>query len=916
MGDHPSRWEEVLVNGNAQTEHVDPRRRGGLGPLVQRPLAWASLAAIALVVGCEGGGPAPLEPSKRSRMIGQSEMTDPGLQQPGKVAPAAEPREEPEPSSDLGAGAAESAGPAAATALPDGLAEWTKEHFVLARKRRDPRLLQAVQYLGSTQAGKPEAVEILVELLKPVEPEPTPGVGGLPGGAAPADMPAPEAQLAQEGSGSGGVGVSLAVPLAGGGPGMGGYNAPQAPGLDPQLLQAVMVALVANNTESAWEALRSIVTGQLKTADDRAVTFMALQALGQKPSGANEEVLFYALTQAAEKNYRPASNVTSTTQPGGVMGEEMGGAGQTDLTAGELQQQVQQLLENTASASLRQRVAEYLVKKSTPQATRFRLRTMMEQNRPENIPAQLVIYQDRENKPLPEMLARFETQFATFSAEALGHVLGVVADAPPTVVPPAPAAPGQPPAAPGSGWGPPPGEQPSAGGSGWGPPPGEPTAQPGVGPNMGGPGMGDIVSGASGAGSGGSAAAAGASFGGPAANPLTGSPAGGFALPGGSMFGPSALGSPGAAMAGPSDPDLIYRVAKQLWGASFANVVGSRLVTIPNLTQQSPLLLMARTMPVDVVRAKLYAVLKQHLNDGPGQVIGAAPGSPYGSGPMDVGLGGAEMGGGAVGLAGGVGVGAGVGVGGMGGGVGAETGLMGGGLGAPGAAPAVGNLYEPGFLVVVKMLPIEKPPVAARPGRTPREPAGGAGGEIGVPGGALGLGPAPEASGDPSQAWTQATESLVKAICQQCLIAAKRQSQPDAGGELPIPLHPGARVTARYNLKWPAHAPAKLTGFQMDPLEVHYVCIEDTTDPVRLLRHYKSKMKRNHREIGNNEGAWFAMVQDGSVPGRKQSIDVLITRPSGAPTGPPPVAQPGQRNPGEPLVIQILTVEVKDPRGV
>ncbi|MBN2021317.1 MAG: hypothetical protein JW809_00850 [Pirellulales bacterium] len=844
-------------------------------------IGLVALGAVVVIAGCEGGSPKPINPVKRERLVGQPEVLDPGLQQPGQVAPPPEPTAPapgPEASPTDAPPTAQQPAP-----VPDDVTKWKKDDFIRAKKTSNQRLLEAIQYLAVTHVGKPEAAEILRELLKPVEPEQAPPAGeSVP--APPAAAPAP----ALTGSGTsrmsmGGPAQEIPEmpsmgPSAPGMMGPSGFGSPQAGQLGPQGVQAVISALLANKTDPARQTLRDVVTGGLKTEDDRTAATSAIAALCVEQSPANDAVLLVALTEP--EKYRKSSGAGGSggshdvplgagmavgPPPGGL-----GASGPPELSAEDLQRETQRLVEQTAGDALRERIARYLVQPSTSMATRARLRSMMEQAIPQNVAAQLVIYQDRQSNPEPQMKERFETYFAKYSATALAYVLGVLADVE------TPAAPTPGPQTPASGWGSG-ASQPA--GSGWG----------GTGGSVG--TMSGTVGGGRGTGG--------------AMGMAVGLPSGGAAAPGGldPLGGPSSpIGATPTA-----DPALIYRVAKRLWEPAFCGAVDTRLAQAPNLAQPNNLVPLARTMPVDVVRAGLFALLKRRVADGPANVISAAPRGAMGGGPA---IGGMAFGAGG----GGMGV-SGIGASPMGmGGIGAGPMGMPSGMDAP-----VEEMYDPGFLIVVKLLPRE--PTPAPRARSLRGPTGD--GQTGAPDSAatgmgVGLGVGGNvggntgAGGDVVEQWNGATEALVKRICQQCAVAASRPGAPVGGASTPIEPHPGAQVTTRFDLKWPANMPAKLAGFALDPLEVHYVRIEENADPVRLLNYYKRVMKRKHREVGHNEGAWYDLIQDAQTAGRKQSIDVLITRPSGATPGAAP-PQPGAKANAEPLVIEILSVEMNDP---
>jgi hypothetical protein len=165
----------------------------------------------------------------------------------------------------------------------------------------------------------------------------------------------------------------------------------------------------------------------------------------------------------------------------------------------------------------------------------------------------------------------------------------------------------------------------------------------------------------------------------------------------------------------------------------------------------------------------------------------------------------------------------------------------------------------------------------------------------------------------------RASEALLREICAQCEAAAAVGGGGGSTDALPIKLHPDAEVARRYDFKLPENAPGKFAQFKLDAVEIHYARIEESAQPLKLLSHYARETKKKHREVGNNEGAWFDNVMNTDTPGRKLSIDVLITRPQGSagvPAADPAAGARGAKKPQEePLVVQILTIEMKDPSG-
>ena len=135
---------------------------------------------------------------------------------------------------------------------PKDFAKWKPDDYFVAQRDNDPRLLEAVSYLGQGFADKEKAAEILLKLLE-----------GLPPSADSDDGPA--------GRGAGG----------------------------DQLVEAIVAALAAIDTPSARRAIEQLAAGEFKTSDNRAAAAAAVAALLSRPSRENEDALFRVVTLAA-----------------------------------------------------------------------------------------------------------------------------------------------------------------------------------------------------------------------------------------------------------------------------------------------------------------------------------------------------------------------------------------------------------------------------------------------------------------------------------------------------------------------------------------------------------------------------------------------------------------------------------------
>ena len=166
-------------------------------------IAWGGLIVLVcsvFLLGCGGGSDAP--PADSGAGVAPVDEGHPEPAMPEDAMPADEPSapsEEPAAPGDESAAmdepAAEGTPPAEAEEAPEGesadvavaepaeavaprpedFAAWEDKDFRSAKEDRDPKLLDAVAYLGESASGDAEAAELLVELLTTSEdPEPEP----------------------------------------------------------------------------------------------------------------------------------------------------------------------------------------------------------------------------------------------------------------------------------------------------------------------------------------------------------------------------------------------------------------------------------------------------------------------------------------------------------------------------------------------------------------------------------------------------------------------------------------------------------------------------------------------------------------------------------------------------------------------
>lgn len=409
--------------------------------------------------------------------------------------------------------------------------------------------------------------------------------------------------------------------------------------------------------------------------------------------------------------------------------------------------------------------------------------------------------------------------------------------------------------------------------------------------------------------------------------------------PGGTAGLPSGLSVVELAKQYAKDPELAYRVGRQLWGSVFLPLALEKLDALPSLQKGAAEIMLASTVPLDSVRARLHQVLMNHHAEGPKPLEAA-------------GLGGVVI-------------------------------------------------TDPGLLVVVKALPRKdlepekmtalqryrrgagqgagatmpagqdpkKGKGAAKKGAAAKPRPGEAGSEapgIATPGGPM-AGPDGSAAfmggqqtgQAPEYQWMDASEKLARAMCEwfaAAAAAAAKKGVEVSEDVRPIEIPASANVVAEYHFSWPKDLAKAdgLTGVSPDPMMIHYIRMEQKTSPRKVFAYFRTGnriLRPAEHPVAN--GFWMESFRP--VPGtdRQRSVDIFISKkelaakekpsdvsggmpgmagPGGYPgmpgpgegmSGPPGVPgpggmQPGQRDPAEKdevgdLVVEILAVEVKSP---
>ncbi|MBN2021613.1 MAG: hypothetical protein JW809_02360 [Pirellulales bacterium] len=212
---------------------------------------------------------------------------------------------------------------------PDDVRLWRKRDFRDARAQADPRLVQAVGFLGRDFVGKANAARLLGEILSPQ----------LPGG--------------------GSMSTSRAA------------SAYVRPGADAAT-DAIVLALIENDTTLAHGALEAVVTASTD-GGSQSVAQRVLQRFAEAPDPRTEPLLVRALTQSY------------AAQPSAT--------GRADARDRQQARLAETALAHGASESFREALAKYVVEAGTPLTLRSLYGGLLEEPRAENLPAQIVLYQ-------------------------------------------------------------------------------------------------------------------------------------------------------------------------------------------------------------------------------------------------------------------------------------------------------------------------------------------------------------------------------------------------------------------------------------------------------------------------------------------------------------------------------------------
>lgn len=776
--------------------------------------------------------------------------------------------------------------------LPEDLSAWTAEHFSLARKKQDKKLFDALDRLISdATAGQrvDEAVSVLRSLLeRPATPQAAGGPGAGPYGSPMYGSPStiPEEGYSPE------SGYPGAPPMA----------QPQAaqskdPKFEPELLKIVAAGIVKIANAASLEVINDLLEGKIEVINDRLAVGTTLQGVVEQiEQPIYEDLVIKVLCNpprmpktggvpgapgmggypgmpspeyGSPGSYPSPESMTYESEPSAEYGSGypgypgagypgMGGAPQSKMKGEEIQRLLFELAKNSLTEKIRMALAAHVMDPSTRQSDRQLFMPILTQPVPDNLPVLLVFLQKGDSKqPLVAWIMDVLTDMtsavfaAVLGAEDPNGLNDLLALAQQRRVPGMaggqPGMPGYPGYSSPEGYGsmptgyapgasPPIATLPGPGQYPGGFPPGEeyPT-ETSVGPYPGQPGM------------------------------RPGPQAGLIVTP----QGLPKLAAAERRLAVRGLPrDVALQVAPKLWSSTVIDFVDSRLRQARSLKDNPREILLAATLPVDVIRARLTALFRANLDSGPEPLTALGFGN---------------------------------------------------------------NLFvDPGLVVVLKTLPREdlpKPntpfpqgrppfrrPFRGQPGQPGMRPYPGAEGEHSYPGGGpYGSGmtsPQGQPALTPKMRWMLMSESLGRSVCGKLKEAGDRLATLDPTSLDTVAqkrppefqaLHPNSAVIAEFHLDWPnSQLKQELPDVQFDPMRVHYIRVESHSSPNVVAGFYRRKVSTlNQRTI--SDGIWLDALQtltDGKP--RRQSLDIFITHDAGE-IGPQDQVD---------VVVELLSVEI------
>jgi len=219
-------------------------------------------------------------------------------------------------------------------------------------------------------------------------------------------------------------------------------------------------------------------------------------------------------------------------------------------------------------------------------------------------------------------------------------------------------------------------------------------------------------------------------------------------------------------------------------------------------------------------------------------------------------------------------------------------------------------IRDPGLLIAIKTIPWKN-----RPKQATDANQGGYGSGLGAPGAGGPRAPGGDQgakkenrSGDSTEKWRDATESLVRGLFARFAAANRKENVPPAP---PIKV-PKGEIKAEYYLKWPDELPDNLKNLGIAPMTIHYLQIE-TKDPNAATNlSTQVKMRRTHGIPG---GFWYENRLTHNN-GMLSSLDVMVTKSNpdgggfGAVGGAPAGGYGASGGRGKEKALQLSTVDM------
>ncbi|MBN2293862.1 MAG: nuclear fragile X mental retardation-interacting protein 1 [Pirellulales bacterium] len=246
---------------------------------------------------------------------------------------------------------------------PRDFKDWKKRDYYLAKAEADPRLVEAVEYLGNQFAGDEHAAVLLAELLLP----------GLPRG-------------------------------------MEDVKVKALRGSRNTLTETLVGALLKNRTESALNTLKTVILHP-QPGDGVAVAQKVLQCLARNPCKQTEPIILEALLHPTEPVDKGTGHPNSRRQIRNAKDTQ------------QLVRVAQAAMASGVSEEFREELAKRITEPGLPLEYRRVYSDLLMEPWPQNISAQMVLFED--SNATKKQQARLQKQWAEYSSGALARLHGL-----------------------------------------------------------------------------------------------------------------------------------------------------------------------------------------------------------------------------------------------------------------------------------------------------------------------------------------------------------------------------------------------------------------------------------------------------------------------------------------------------------